>query len=90
MNFERISFCSTLYVSLLIRTYFNSKAIEAFSVEQVIVDLKKSGVVHGKHNKKYVPEEGRFAYKDIEEVSSNELDLVTPIKKLSTVGVVKG
>jgi tRNA-splicing ligase RtcB len=42
------------------------------------------------YNKKDVPEESRFAYKDIEEVINNELDLVTPIKKLSTIGVVKG
>lgn len=72
------------------RRFSRTKAMESFSVEQVMVDLKESGVVLGKHNKKDVPEESRFAYKDIEEVINNELDLVTPIKKLSTIGVVKG
>ena len=35
-------------------------------------------------------EESRFAYKDIDQVMSNQLDLVTPVKRLRTVGVVKG
>ena len=43
-----------------------------------------------KHNKKDVPGESRFAYKDIEEVINNELDLVTPIRERSTIGVGKG
>lgn len=72
------------------RRYSRTKALEAFTAEQVMVDLKTSGVVLGKHNKKDVAEESRFAYKDIEEVINNELDLVTPVKKLHTIGVVKG
>ncbi len=72
------------------RRYSRTKAMENFSVEQVMVDLKTTGVVLGKHKKNDVPEECRFAYKDIEEVIANELDLVTPVKKLSTLGVVKG
>ena len=72
------------------RRHSRKKAMEAFSVEQVMVDLKESGVVLGKHNKSDVAEESRFAYKDIEEVISNELDLVTPVKKLQTLGVIKG
>lgn len=34
--------------------------------------------------------ESRFAYKDIEEVMANQRDLVLPIKKLTTIGVIKG
>lgn len=66
------------------------KAMEAFSVEEVMVDLKIQGVVLGKNGKNDVPEESRFAYKDIDQVIANETDLVTPIKKLKTMGVVKG
>ncbi len=37
-----------------------------------------------------VAEEYKGAYKDIDFVISQELDLVKPIKKLKTIGVVKG
>ena len=53
-------------------------------------DLKEKGVILGKNNKKDVAEECCFAYKDIDEVIENQLDLVTPIKKLKTIGVIKG
>lgn len=59
-------------------------------MEQVIVDLKEQGVVLGKSSKKDVAEECRFAYKDIDEVMKNQSDLVTPIRKLKTVAVLKG
>jgi tRNA-splicing ligase RtcB len=66
------------------------KALQSFSVEEVMIDLKQQGVVLGKHSKKDVAEESRFAYKDIETVMLNQEDLVTPIKQLKTIGVVKG
>ena len=44
----------------------------------------------GKSNKKDVAEECRFAYKEIEKVIENQVDLITPIKKLKTIGVIKG
>jgi tRNA-splicing ligase RtcB len=47
-------------------------------------------VILGKQNKKDVSEESRFAYKDIEFVIGQELDLIEPIKKLKTIAVVKG
>ncbi len=72
------------------RLYSRTKAVEKFSVEQVMVDLKNQGVVLGKHNKSDVAEESRFAYKDIDTVMANQTDLVEPVKKLFTVGVVKG
>ena len=64
--------------------------MQAFSVETVMVDLKEQGVVLGKRRKNDVPEECRFAYKDIDQVMEQQMDLVTPLKKLKTVGVVKG
>ena len=72
------------------RLYSRTRAKQEYSVEQVMVDLAESGVVLGKHSKNDVAEECRFAYKNIEEVMSNEADLVAPVKKMSTLGVVKG
>ena len=50
----------------------------AFSCEEVMVDLQKQGVILGKKGKADVAEESRFAYKDIQEVMNNQLDLVCP------------
>lgn len=72
------------------RKYSRTKAVETFSVESVMVDLKQQGVVLGKRSKKDVAEESRFAYKDIDGVMENQKELTQPIKKLTTVGVVKG
>ncbi len=72
------------------RTYSRTGAKEKFSVEEVMVDLKNNNVVLGKHNKSDVAEESRFAYKNIDTVMNNQSDLVQPVKKLFTVGVVKG
>ena len=55
-----------------------------------MVDLKEQGVVLGKRKKNDVAEECRFAYKDIDRVMAQQSDLVTPVRKLRTVGVVKG
>ena len=72
------------------RTHSRTKAKELYSVETVMCDLKAQGVVLGKRNKMDVAEECRFAYKDIDEVIENQLELITPIKKLRTIGVIKG
>ena len=64
--------------------------MDAFTCEEVMVDLKDRGVVLGKKNKKDVAEESRFAYKDIDRVMENQKDLVVPVRRLSTIGVVKG
>lgn len=66
------------------------RAMEAFSCEEVVLDLRNQGVDLGKKGKADVAEESRFAYKDIEEVMDNQTDLVVPVKRLRTVGVVKG
>ena len=62
----------------------------AFTCEEVMTDLKTQGVVLGKKRKDDVAEESRFAYKDIDEVMANQKDLVIPVKRLRTVGVIKG
>lgn len=72
------------------RRMSRTKAQASFSVESVINDLKQCGVVLGKAKKSDVAEESRYAYKDIDEVIASELDLITPVKKLKTMGVVKG
>lgn len=82
------SFCSSSHGAG--RRYSRKGAMEAFSCEQVIRDLADRGVVLGKKGKADVAEESRFAYKDIEEVMNNQSDLVVPVKRLKTVGVVKG
>ena len=72
------------------RVYSRKKAKEEISVESVILDLKEHDVVLGKVKKSDVAEESRFAYKDIDEVMANQKELVFPIKKLTTIGVIKG
>ncbi|MDO5418043.1 MAG: RtcB family protein [Lachnospiraceae bacterium] len=82
------SFCSSSHGAG--RQYSRSGAMKAFSCEEVITDLARQGVVLGKRGKADVAEECRFAYKDIETVMDNQTDLVVPVKRLKTVGVVKG
>lgn len=82
------SFCSSSHGAG--RRYSRKGAMAAFTCEQVIQDLTKQGVVLGKKGKADVAEESRFAYKDIETVMDNQQDLVVPVKRLKTVGVVKG
>lgn len=69
---------------------YRKGAMEAFTCEEVMVDLKDQGVILGKKNKRDVAEESRFAYKDIDQVMANQKDLVIPVKRLRTIGVVKG
>ena len=82
------SFCTSSHGAG--RAYSRRGAMEAFSCEEVMVDLKNQGVILGKKNKKDVAEESRFAYKDIDRVMENHKDLVEPVRRLRTIGVVKG
>lgn len=66
------------------------EAMRKFSVQETVEDLQAQGVAFGKRNKKDCSDEARWAYKDIDEVIRNELDLVVPIMKLKTLAVVKG
>ena len=72
------------------RLYSRTEAVKSFAVDKVMCDLKEQNVVLAKHNKSDVAEESRFAYKNINEVMANQQDLTEPVKKLFTVGVVKG
>ena len=82
------SFCSSSHGAG--RAYSRSGAMAAFTTEQVMVDLKNQGVILGKAKKTDVAEECRFAYKDIDQVMGEQADLVEPVRKLRTVGVLKG
>ena len=82
------SFCSSSHGAG--RRYSRKAAMKNFTTEEVINDLKKSGIILGKNKKNDVAEESRFAYKNIDEVMLNQTDLVDSLKKLKTVGVVKG
>ncbi len=85
---NRESFCTSSHGAG--RSYSRSGAMKAFSAEKVMVDLKEQGVVLGKRKKNDVAEECRFAYKDIDMVMAQQGDMVIPVRKLKTVGVVKG
>ena len=82
------SFCSSSHGAG--RQYSRKTAMEKFSTDEVMLDLKEQGVILGKNNKADVAEESRFAYKNIDEVMANQSELVNIVKKLKTVGVVKG
>ncbi len=82
------SFCSCSHGAG--RSMGRRQARQQFSVEKTMVDLKKQGVILGKQNKRDVSEECRFAYKDINFVIDQQLDLIEPIKRLKTVAVIKG
>ncbi len=72
------------------RLMSRKKAMETIRVDEVMNDLKANQVVLGKRSKHDVPEESRYAYKDIDQVMANQVDLVEPVMKLKTIGVVKG
>ena len=72
------------------RQMSRKEAMGTFGVEDTILDLESKGIFLGKIRKRDLGEEARFAYKDIDFVIANELDLIEPIRKLETLGVVKG
>ncbi|CZQ81892.1 trna-splicing ligase rtcb [Trichococcus palustris] len=72
------------------RQISRKEAMETFSAEETILDLEAKGIFLGKTRKRDIGEEARFAYKNIDFVIANELDLIEPIRKLETLGVVKG
>lgn len=65
-------------------------AKEEYPVEHVVEDLESRGVILGKTRLRDVAEEYRKAYKDIDFVISQQLDLIQPIKRLKTIAVIKG
>jgi tRNA-splicing ligase RtcB len=65
------------------------EAERRFRSQDVLQDLKQLDVTLGTPAKNKITDECRWAYKDIDQVIENERDLVRPIMKLKTVGVVK-
>ncbi|MGB5823675.1 MAG: RtcB family protein [Proteocatella sp.] len=82
------SFCSCSHGAG--RQLSRTEAKKKFGVEETIRDLKARGVFLGKIKKYDVGEESRFAYKDLDFVIANELDLIEPVYRLQTLAVVKG
>ena len=72
------------------RKMSRSKAKQVYSVDKTILDLNHQGIVLGKTKKSDISDECRWAYKDIDFVISQELDLIRPVKKLKTLCVIKG
>jgi len=65
-------------------------AMKKFEKDKVLSDLKKQGVHLGIDPKSIIVDEAMEAYKDIEYVMQQQVDLVEPIKRLKTIAVVKG
>jgi tRNA-splicing ligase RtcB len=62
------------------------EAARQYTTEQVALDFKAQGIAYTKPN----VEEYREAYKDIDFVLANEVDLAEPVMRLKTVAVIKG
>ena len=82
------SFCSSSHGAG--RSCSRSAAMQRYSVQEVMTDLNGMDVVLAKKNHADIAEEARFAYKNIDQVMAQQADLTEPVKKLFTVGVVKG
>ena len=65
-------------------------AKKEYPVDHVVSDLESRGVILGKTRLRDVAEEYREAYKDIDFVIGQQLDLIEPIKRLKTIAVIKG
>jgi tRNA-splicing ligase RtcB len=72
------------------RLMTRTSALEKYSTQETMEDLKDKDVILGKKDKSKVADEYYKAYKDIEEVIDNQKDLIQPISKLETVLVIKG
>ncbi|MEQ8201393.1 MAG: RtcB family protein [Syntrophomonadaceae bacterium] len=82
------SFCSCSHGAG--RRMSRNAAKKQFSVQATIDDLKSLGVFLGKEKRNDISEETRFAYKEIDFVITNELDLIEVTKRLRTIAVIKG
>jgi len=72
------------------RNSSRKKALDKYSAQSVIKDLKQNDVTLGKVNIDDIAEECPWAYNDIDAVMAQESDLVKPVKRLKTIGVIKG
>ena len=91
IGFTREQLLKTAHMdSVAILPEYRGQRLQCRLMQEAEKDLKEQGIVLGKRKKNDVPEECRFAYKDIDVVMAQQSELVTPIRKLKTVGVVKG
>jgi tRNA-splicing ligase RtcB len=72
------------------RKMSRKKALEKFTAVDILKDLSKKEVILGKQDTSNIADECQYAYKDIDSVMMQQEDLVTSIKKLKTIGVIKG
>jgi tRNA-splicing ligase RtcB len=72
------------------RILSRKKALEKYSAQSVVRDLKQNEIILGKINIDDIAEECRGAYNEIEAVMDRQRDLLKPVKKLRTLGVIKG
>ncbi len=72
------------------RVMGRKEATKKFSVDEVLDDFKAKNVVLGKRRRSDTAEEYYKAYKNIEDVMAEQVDLAKPVLKLKTVAVVKG
>lgn len=66
------------------------EAKKRFTLQETLRDLENQDVVLGKVKKGDLSEETRWAYKDIDAVIGNELDLIKPVRRMKTLAVIKG
>lgn len=81
------SFCSCSHGAG--RVMSRKMAIRTLDMQQEVAQLEAKGIVHAIRNQDDM-QEASGAYKDIEEVISNELDLIRVKTKLLPVAVIKG
>lgn len=72
------------------RVMGRKQAIRQFKLDEVMADFAEKQVVLGKRHKRDTAEEYYKAYKDIDAVMEEQIDLVKPVLKVKTVAVVKG
>ena len=81
------SFCSCSHGAG--RVMSRTMAIKTLDMQQEVSQLEAKGIVHAIRSQEDM-QEASGAYKDIEEVIANELDLVKVITRLLPVAVIKG
>ncbi|MBP5134390.1 MAG: RtcB family protein [Paludibacteraceae bacterium] len=81
------SFCSCSHGAGRIMS--RTKAIQILDMQKEVAQLESKGIVHAIRCQDDM-QEASGAYKDIEEVIANELDLVNVKKRLLPVAVIKG
>ena len=70
------------------RTMGRNEAKRKYTVQEVMEDIEERGVVLGKANKKDIPEESPWAYKDIESVVEDQKELARMEVTLTPLAVV--